>query len=184
MELERFEEARALTAQLAERGAALGREWALAVAGRCRGLLAAAECDLDAALVTLEDAAVLHKSVPVPFDRARTLLVLGVVRRRARRRKAAREALEQACAELERLGATRWLERGRAELTRLGGRAPSDGELTPSEQKVAALVARDAQTARWQPSSCCPRRRGVTPLARLPQARAALACGARPPPRR
>ena len=141
VELERFEEAEALTAQLAERGAALGRDWALAVAGRCRGLLAAAEGDLDAALVALEEAAVRHESVPVPFDRARTLLVLGVVRRRARRRKAAREALEQACDELERLGATRWLERGRAELTRLGGRAPSDGELTPSERKVAALVA-------------------------------------------
>ena len=141
VELERFEEARALTAQLTERGAALGRDWALAVAGRCRGLLAAAEGDLDAALVALEEATVRHESVPVPFDRARTLLVLGVMRRRARRRKAAREALEQACDEFERLGATHWLERGRAELARLGGRAPSDGELTPSERKVAALVA-------------------------------------------
>jgi DNA-binding CsgD family transcriptional regulator len=141
VELERFEEAEALTAQLAERGAALERDWALAVAGRCRGLLAAAEGDLDAALAALEEAAARHESVPVPFDRARTLLVLGVVRRRARRRKAAREALEQACAEMERLGAKRWLERGRAELTRLGGRPPSDGALTPSERKVAALVA-------------------------------------------
>ena len=141
VELERFEEAEALTAQLEERGAALGRDWALAVAGRCRGLLAAAAGDLDAALAALEEAAVRHVSVPVPFDRARTLLVLGVLRRRARRRKAAREALEQACDEFERLGATRWLERGRAELARLGGRPPSDGELTPSERKVAALVA-------------------------------------------
>ncbi len=141
VELERFDEARELTAQLAERGAALGRDWALAVAGRCRGLLAAAEGDVDAALVALEEAVARHESVPVPFDRARTLLVLGAVRRRARARKAAREALEQACDELERLGAARWLERGRAELARLGGRAPSDGELTPSERKVAALVA-------------------------------------------
>ena len=141
MELGRFDEARALTAQLAERGAALERDWALAVAGRCRGLLAAAEGDLGGALLALEEAAVCHERVPVPFDRARTLLVLGVVRRRARRRKAAREALEQACGEFERLGATPWLERARAELARLGGRAPSDGELTPSERKVAALVA-------------------------------------------
>jgi DNA-binding CsgD family transcriptional regulator len=142
VELERFQEAEALTTQLAERGTALERNWALAVAGRCRGLLAAATGDLDAALAALEEAAVRHESVPVPFDRARTLLALGVVRRRARRRKAAREALEQACHELERLGATPWLERARAELARLGGRPPSDGELTPSESKVAALVAR------------------------------------------
>ncbi len=141
VELERFEEAGALTTQLAERGEALGRDWAVAVAGRCRGLRAAAEGDLEGALAALEEAAVRHEAVPVPFDRARTLLVLGVVRRRARRRKAAREALEQACDELERLGAQRWLDLGRAELARLGGRAPSDGELTPSERRVAALVA-------------------------------------------
>jgi DNA-binding CsgD family transcriptional regulator len=141
VELERFEEAEALTAQLAERGAALERGWALAVAGRCRGLVAAAQGDLDTALAALEEAAARHEGVPVPFDRARTLLVLGVVRRRTRRRKAAREAIEQACDEFERLGATRWLERARAELSRLGGRPPSDGELTPSESKVAALVA-------------------------------------------
>jgi DNA-binding CsgD family transcriptional regulator len=139
--VERFDEASALTAQLEERGAALERDWALAVAGRCRGLLAAADGDLDAALAALEEAASLHERVPVPFDRARTLLVLGTVRRRARRRRDAREALVEACAELERLGAQPWLERGQAEMRRLGGRAPSDGKLTPSERKVAALVA-------------------------------------------
>jgi DNA-binding NarL/FixJ family response regulator len=80
--------------------------------------------------------------VPVPFDRARTLLALGTVRRRARRRRDARDALVEACAELERLGAEPWLERAQAELRRLGGRAPSDGALTPSERRVAALVAR------------------------------------------
>jgi DNA-binding CsgD family transcriptional regulator len=140
--LERLDEADALAAQLEERGAALDRHWAVAVAARGRGLLAAARGDLDAALGALEHAASLHERVPVPFDRARTLLALGVVRRRARRRRDARQALDGACAELERLGAPLWLERGRAELRRLGGRLPSDGGLTPSERRVAALVAR------------------------------------------
>jgi DNA-binding NarL/FixJ family response regulator len=141
VELGRLDEARALTEQLAERGTALERDWAVAVAGRCRGLIAAAEGDLEEALAALEDAAAVHERVPVPFDRARTLLALGAVRRRARRRRAAREALEQACEELERLGAALWLARGRSELARVGGRPPSDGALTPSERKVAALVA-------------------------------------------
>jgi DNA-binding CsgD family transcriptional regulator len=141
IDIERFDEASALTAQLEERGTALDRRWALAVAGRCRGLLAAARGELDAALAALEEAASLHDDVPVPFDRARTLLALGVVRRRARRRRDARVALDEASAELERLGAALWLERARAELGRLGGRLPSDGGLTPSERRVAALVA-------------------------------------------
>jgi DNA-binding CsgD family transcriptional regulator len=141
VEVERLEEAAELTGRLAERGARLDRDWALAVAGRCRGLIAAAEGRLDEAVADLEEAVARHERVPVPFDRARTLLALGVVLRRSRRRRDAREALELACEEFERLGAARWLERGRAELARLGGRAPSDGALTPSEHRVAALVA-------------------------------------------
>jgi DNA-binding CsgD family transcriptional regulator len=141
VELGRLEEAGSLTARLEERGTALERGWAMAVAARCRGLAAAAEGDLEAALVALEEAAIRHEGVPVPFDRARTLLALGTVRRRARRRREAREALVEACAELERLGAARWLERAQGELSRLGGRAPSDGRLTPSERRVAELVA-------------------------------------------
>lgn len=141
IEVGRLDEATALTELLAERGAALEREWALAVAGRCRGLLLAARGDLGAALAELDEAAERHERVPVPFDRARTLLALGVVRRRARRRRSAREALDRACGEFERLGAAGWLARTRDELGRLGGRAPSDGALTPGERKVAALVA-------------------------------------------
>jgi DNA-binding CsgD family transcriptional regulator len=141
IEVRRLDEAAELTDRLAERGATLEREWALAVAGRCRGLIAAAHGDLSGALAELEEAAERHERVPVPFDRARTLLVVGVVRRRGRQRRSAREALEQACAEFERLGAAVWHARARGELGRLGGRAPSDGALTPSEHKVAALVA-------------------------------------------
>ena len=75
-----------------------------------------------------------------PFERARTLLVLGLTQRRAKQKRPARESLEAALAVFEELGARLWAEKARAELQRIGGRAPASGELTPSEQRVAALV--------------------------------------------
>jgi DNA-binding CsgD family transcriptional regulator len=41
----------------------------------------------------------------------------------------------------EGLGAALWADKTRAELARIGGRAPSSLDLTPTETKVAALVA-------------------------------------------
>ena len=61
---------------------------------------------------------------PYPFERGRTLLCLGAVRRQAQQKKAAREALEQALAIFEELGARLWAEKARAELRRISGRAP------------------------------------------------------------
>ena len=78
----------------------------------------------------------------MPFEEARTLLVLGATRRRARMKRPAREALEQALAIFDELGARLWAEKARAELARIGGRrAPATGELTPTEQRIAALAA-------------------------------------------
>ena len=59
---------------------------------------------------------------PCLFERGRTLLWLGAVRRQAQQKKAAREALEQALAIFEELGARLWAEKARAELTRISGR--------------------------------------------------------------
>ena len=54
----------------------------------------------------------------------------------------AREALDQALAIFDELGARLWAEKARAELERIGGRrAPATGELTPTEQRIAALAA-------------------------------------------
>ena len=39
------------------------------------------------------------------------------------------------------LGAPLWAEKARAELSRVGGRAPAEGELTPTERRVAELIA-------------------------------------------
>jgi DNA-binding NarL/FixJ family response regulator len=76
-----------------------------------------------------------------PFERARTLLCLGAVRRQAQQKKAAREALEQALATFDELGARLWAERAHAELRRVSGRRPADEELTETERRVAELAA-------------------------------------------
>ena len=54
---------------------------------------------------------------------------------------AVRESLERALEAFESLGAPLWADRARAELGRIGGRAPSSLELTPTEERVAELVA-------------------------------------------
>jgi DNA-binding NarL/FixJ family response regulator len=77
----------------------------------------------------------------MPFERARTLLARGAARRRANHRRAARDSLGEALEVFDRLGARLWADRARAELARIGGRAPSPDALTTTEQRVAALVA-------------------------------------------
>jgi DNA-binding CsgD family transcriptional regulator len=115
----------------------LGRVFALAAAARCRGLLAAAAGDRGTALEAF-DAALAHEG---PFGRARTLLALGATQRAAKRKREARATLGEALAAFERLGARIWAGRARDELGRISGRAPAHGGLTPTERRVAELVA-------------------------------------------
>jgi DNA-binding NarL/FixJ family response regulator len=91
--------------------------------------------------MALDSALAEHERVSMPFERARALLVLGSVRRRAKRKRAAREALEQALATFEQLGARLWAAKARDELARVGGRPPATGELTETERRIAALAA-------------------------------------------
>ena len=119
----------------------LVRHSALASAGRCRGLLAAARGDLDGGIHLFERALEEHELVLLPLDRARTLLALGVAQRRKKERRRARSTLERARAEFDAIGAALWSGRVSAELARIGGRAPSGGALTPTERRVAELVA-------------------------------------------
>jgi len=136
----RTDDAEALTAWFETRALRLERRWALAMSAHLRGAIAAARGELAGALQALEQSLDLHEGVDRPFDRAWTLLLYGQTLRRARRRSGARETLGQALREFERLGANIWAERARAELGRIGGRAATDG-LTPTEQRIAALVA-------------------------------------------
>jgi DNA-binding CsgD family transcriptional regulator len=134
--------ARELVDRLSAEAAAVRTPWARGVAARARGLLAAAEGDQTGALDELGTSLLELDAIPVPFEQARTLLALGSAQRRARRKRAARESLQAALELFERLDAPLWAERARSELARIGGRVPSaPGDLTPTERRVAELVA-------------------------------------------
>ncbi len=126
--------------------AELERPSALAAASRCRGLILAERGELEGALMELQHAVDRAPEIPVPLERGRSLLALGSAQRRARRKRAAREALEAARTTFDEMGAAVWAERAREELTRVGGRVPSSGELTAAERRVAELVAEGLQT--------------------------------------
>lgn len=118
----------------------VGREWVLAHVVRCRGLVAAAQGSVDQAATLLQDAVAHHEHVGDPFGRARALLALGVVRRRARQKRPARDAIRAALGGFEELGAATWVEKALGELGSIGGREREEG-LTAAENRVAALVA-------------------------------------------
>ena len=114
-----------------------------ALVARCRGAVAAARGDHEAALAELSTALAHHDEVsPMPVERGRTLLVLGGVRRRLKQRAAARAALSEALTLFEGAGARLWAERARSELARVSGRAPGPVELTVTETRVVELVTR------------------------------------------
>ena len=136
-----LDEAHEILARWEARAGALDRAWALAILARGRGLLFAARGDLAGAFVAFEQALAEHARTTDPFHHARTLLALGRTERRAKRRGDARTTLEEALARFETLGAPLWAEQTRAELARIGGRAPSRGELTEAERRIAQLVA-------------------------------------------
>ena len=118
----------------------LGRKRELAHVTRCRGLVAAAQGAVDEAVAVLQRAVAEHEQVGDPFGRARALLALGIVLRRARRKRPAREAIEAALGGFEQLGAATWVEKAHEELGRIGGRTREHG-LTAAERRVALLVA-------------------------------------------
>jgi len=141
VELGQLDQAAALAEELAARGRALDRPFALATAARARGLVLAARGDVDGALAELERSLAEHDRLGWPFERARTLLALGVVLRRGKQKRAARQTLAQALALFDGLGARLWSAKTTAELARIGGRAAGTGALTPTERRVAELVA-------------------------------------------
>jgi DNA-binding CsgD family transcriptional regulator len=87
----------------------------------------------------LTTATQLHARTEQPFDAARTELVFGDVRRRAKQKRLAREALERAVHAFDHLGAPLWAEHARRSLARISGRSAPRG-LTPTERQVADLV--------------------------------------------
>ncbi len=108
---------------------------------RCAALLAAAEGDHELALLACERALAADEPPMYPFERARTLLVLGTIQRRALQRRAARETLDEATALFDELGAVPWLAKTGDELGRISGRRVQVHELTDAERRVAELAA-------------------------------------------
>jgi DNA-binding CsgD family transcriptional regulator len=134
--------AEAVASELDRDAARSEHAWGLALAGRSRALIRAAEGDLAAASAECARALERHESLDIPFELARTLLVHGIVQRRAKLKRPARETLDRAAAIFGDLGAPLWLERTRTELSRIGGRRrAADGSLTATERRVAELAA-------------------------------------------
>src|SRR4029079_5780583 len=134
--LGRLDDAEALLAPFEAAGRTLDRAWTIATGARCRALVLAARGDLAGASAAADEAIRMHDGLPLPFELGRTLLVRGTVERRAKRKREARESLPEALTVFDGLGAALWAEKTRAELARIGGRAPSSLDLTPTEEKV------------------------------------------------
>lgn len=141
IELDRSEEAIELLDWYEGNARRVERASALATCLRCRGLLAAQEAALDDALAAFSEALTWHERVEIPIERGRTLIALGAVQRRMKKRSEARNTFEAALEIFEGFGAALWAVRARDELRRISGRAKTPGALTPAEERVAALVA-------------------------------------------
>jgi DNA-binding NarL/FixJ family response regulator len=141
IQADRGAEAEPLIEALERNGAQQDRAWMLAVAARSRSMLLAARGDLDAANAAIARAMAEHDRLPMPFERARTLLLLGQLQRRQRRKESASASLQEALDVFEKLNIPLWADRARAELTRANVGPRHSGQLTPSEQRVAELAA-------------------------------------------
>jgi DNA-binding CsgD family transcriptional regulator len=115
--------------------------WTRAIGARGRGLLAAAEGDLDAAATALERALAEHARLPMPFEQGRTLLALGRGHRRRKEKRLAAGRLHDARSIFESLGASAWAAAAQGELARIGLRPRAPRELTETELHVATLAA-------------------------------------------
>ncbi len=133
--VEQADQARAAAARLGNPPA-----WGEPLLTRADAILLIRVGELEEAESILESALALESSTQLPLHHARTAFVLGRVQRRARKLRVARATLGEALEAFEQIGAELWAARAREELARIGGRAPSSGELTPTEQRVAELV--------------------------------------------
>lgn len=137
----RLDDAEPLIAALESNGSRLDRAWMLAIGARCRSMALAAEGDFVAAEHKAVEAMTEHRRLSMPFEQARTELLLGQLQRRQHHKDTAATTLANALHVFEELGTPLWAERARIELTRVDVGTRRTTVLTPSEQRVAALVA-------------------------------------------
>ena len=139
--LGRIAEAEPMIEALERNGRRLDRSWMLAIAARCRAMALASSGDVEAAERAARQAMVEHDRLSMPFERARTQLLLGQLQRRKRQKHSAAATLGEALVAFETLGSRLWADRARAELARTNVTPGRANELTPSEQRVAELAA-------------------------------------------
>ncbi len=139
--LGRLGEAASVLGRLEGRAQGFPNPWTVMAAARSRGLLEAAHGDSSTALTTLEAAQRAAADLGEPFELARTQLALATVTRRSKQWADARRLLLETLQTFERLGALLWAKRTREALSRVPGRKPAGSTLTPTERRVAELVA-------------------------------------------
>ena len=140
--LGRLDEAEHLVVALEHNGAQHDRPWILVMEARGRSHLLAAGGQLAAAEEAALAAVEHHRRLPMPFELARTQLLLGQIQRRRRRRQMAEVTLGEALATFERLGTPLWVQRARAELDRMTPSSPRGAILTVAERRVAERAAK------------------------------------------
>jgi DNA-binding CsgD family transcriptional regulator len=133
-------EAESLVTMLEASGRTPDRAWARATGARGRGLVRAATGDLDGAESAFTAALRAHDELSLRYDRGRTLLALGRLRRRRNDRRGARESLEQAEADFDAVGAGIWAQNAAVELSRVSPRHRVNTDLTPTERQVAEMA--------------------------------------------
>ncbi len=128
-------------ARLEKLASSVAQPTTVAVAARCRALVHPDDFEQQMRL-----ALTLHERAAMPFETARTRLLLGEYLRRRGQQRDARAELSAALAVFDRLGAVDWASRARNELEAAGVRVrgPETGltELSPQELQVALAVAR------------------------------------------
>jgi DNA-binding CsgD family transcriptional regulator len=139
--LGRLGDAEPMIKALEHHGQRLHRPWILAVGARCRSMMLAAQGRLNEATRVAHQAMAAHQELAMPFERARTQLLLGQLQRRQRQKDIATTTLTEALAAFEEMNAVFWLDRTRNELARVRANPTRTVLLTPSEQRVAELAA-------------------------------------------
>lgn len=139
--LGRLKDAEPMIEALENHGRRLHRAWMLATGARCRAMMLAAQGDVAAATRMAQQAMVTHQTLPMPFERARTQLLLGQLYRRQRQKESTTTTLTQALAAFEGMKTALWADRTRNELARTAVSSGQTTLLTASEERVAELAA-------------------------------------------
>jgi DNA-binding CsgD family transcriptional regulator len=137
----RLDAAEEIAAWLRERAEALDGSFVMGFAERIDGQVLSARGDLASAERSLELSLKAMETTDAPFEIARSLLLLGDVRRRSGQKRLARQDLVRSRSIFDWLGASSWVARVDQALGRITGRRPSMGELTDAEHRVARLAA-------------------------------------------